>query len=232
MDKVKEIQDKIDNLSLRERGAVFFCTLIVLFFVWDTFFMQPLQIKEKKVNSVLQQKKAEQFVLNVKLQQFIVVRDDDPDKADKEKLQSLKSELVAVEKQLQETTKQLIAPGDMARMLEKVLLEVKGLELVEVKGLGGVPIIKPKPVQAAVEDTNQDTVKPKPVGVIDNAYKHGLKIVFEGDYMSTLAYVQALESLGYGFFWENLELNVMEYPDSTVSITVFTLSLDKNWIGV
>lgn len=232
MVKVKEMQDKIDNLSLRERSAVFFCSLVVIFYVWDTFFMQPLQIKEKKANSELQQKKAEQFVLNVKLQQFTVVKDDDPDKADKEKLQSLKSELVAVEKQLKETTKQLIAPGDMAKMLETVLLEIRGLELVEVKGLGGEPIIKSKPAEVTVEEANQDAVKPKPVGVIDNAYKHGLKIVFEGDYMSTLAYVQALESLGYGFFWENLELNVKDYPDSTVTITVFTLSLDKNWIGV
>jgi MSHA biogenesis protein MshJ len=232
MNKVKELQDKIDNLSLRERGAVFFCTLIVMFFVWDSFLMQPLQIKQKRIDSQLQLKKAEQFALNVQLQKFTVNNDSDPDKADKEKLQSLKSQLVAIEKQLQETTKQLIAPKDMAKMLETVLLEIRGLELVEVKGLGGEPIIKSKPAEVAVEDAKQDTVKPKPVGVIDNAYKHGLKIVFEGDYMSTLAYVQALESLGYGFFWENLELNVKEYPDSTVTITVFTLSLDENWIGV
>ena len=62
--------------------------------------------------------------------------------------------------------------------------------------------------------------------------KHGLMIAFEGDYMSTLSFMQEIESLEWGFFWDSLEYEVIDYPTSRVVITLFTLSLDKNWIGV
>ena len=67
---------------------------------------------------------------------------------------------------------------------------------------------------------------------LENAYKHGLRIEFEGDYMTTLDYIRGLESLELRFLWDSLEFQVEEYPRSRVSITVFTLSLDQDWIGV
>ncbi len=67
--------------------------------------------------------------------------------------------------------------------------------------------------------------------VLGNAYRHGLRIVFNGSYMSTLAYVKELESLENEFIWDNLKFEITEYPDGKVSITVFTLSLDRNWIA-
>jgi MSHA biogenesis protein MshJ len=229
---IKEVQNKIDSLSVRERAAVFFCTLLVMYFVWDVFFIQSLQITEKRAKSQLQQKQAEQFGLTTQLQKLDLGTKVDPNKADRNTLQSLKSQLSVIEAEVQASTKNLISPKDMAVMLESVLLEVKGLKLLEVKGLGGQPIIKVKAVEKNAEGAEEPATEPEKDKIINNAYKHGLKIVFEGDYMSTLKYIQALEDLKWGFFWDSLELNVKEYPDSTVSITLFTLSLDKNWIGV
>ncbi len=228
MEKLKEWQDKVDELSLRERCAIFFCTLFVLYFVWDLFLMQPLQVMEKRVVSQLKQKQAEQFAVNAQIQKFNFSKKNDPDIADREVLKALKIELSETELQVKESTQQLISPKEMAVMLESVLLKVKGLELQHIKGMGGKPIVEVK----AVTKEGGDDVKNAPTSAVDNAYKHGLKIVFEGDYLSTLEYIQELENLGWGFFWESLELNVKEYPNSIVSITVFTLSLDKNWIGV
>ena len=234
MTLLKEWGEKIDDLSLRERGAVFFCTLVVIYFLWDLFLMQPLQIAEKRTNSQLQQKQAEQFALNAELLQLNVNKQSDPNKADKEKLQSLKRQLAETEVEVEESTQHLISPKQMAVMLEAVLLKVKGLELLEIKGLGSSPIVEVKAPAGGEANNEQADVEAQTVSasVVKNAYKHGLRIVFQGDYMSTLEYIQELEGLGWGFFWESLDLEVKEYPDSIVSITVYTLSLNKNWIGV
>ena len=67
---------------------------------------------------------------------------------------------------------------------------------------------------------------------INNAYRHGLRIEFIGDYLTTLDYLKSLEKLEWGFFWDNFELEVKEYPDAKAAIEIFTLSLRQQWIGV
>lgn len=233
MKKLQEWQDKIDNLSLRERAAIFFCSLTVVYFVWDMLLMQPLQVTEKRVQSQLQQKQTEQAALNTQIQQLVAGERTDPDRAGREKLQMLKSQLREIELRVQESTQQLVSPKQMAVMLESVLRKVKGLELLEVRGMGSEPIIKPKqPAATGAKPEAQVASEQAPVSVVQNAYKHGLRIRFKGDYMGTLEYIRELENSGWGFFWESLEFEVKEYPDSIAVITVFTLSLDKNWIGV
>ncbi len=134
-----------------------------------------------------------------------------------------------IESQLRNSAQKLISPDNMAVMLETVLLKVKGLELLEVRGLGAKPVIEPN---EAVADDPQANQLVGSAGMIDNAYKHGLRIEFQGDYLGTLEYIQELENLEWDFFWESLEFEVGEYPESRAAITVFTLSLDENWIGV
>jgi len=232
MNKLKEWQEKIDALSPRERGAILFCTIFVLYFLCNMFLMQPLELRERQAKSKLQQKQAEQLALNLQIQNLVVDKDKDPNRAERDKLQALKGQLKKIELQVRESSQQLIAPENMAAMLEKVLLEVKGLELVDVRGLGAEPIVKPEKPLPNDKNMQQVSTESGSAAVLDNAYKHGLRIEFQGDYLSTLKYVRALENLQWDFLWESLEFEVSEYPKSTAAITVFTLSLDKNWIGV
>jgi MSHA biogenesis protein MshJ len=47
-----------------------------------------------------------------------------------------------------------------------------------------------------------------------------------------LAYLHALESLEWRFYWRLLELESTAYPRNRVRIELSTLSLDRDWIGV
>ncbi len=232
MGKLKQWQEKIDNLSLRERLAVFSCVLLLTFFGWDMFLMQPVQDREKGLKSQVQKKQTEQLILNTQIQNIVADLRKDPGKIQKEKINLLKAQLGKLELDVQASTQRLISPKKMAIMLETVLRKVKGLQLLEVKGLGAEPVIK---ISDAGEDETKDgsvTPEKKVRTIVDNAYKHGLSIAFEGDYLSMLEYIQELENLEWGFFWDSLEFEVVEYPESRATITIFSLSLDKNWIGV
>ena len=63
-------------------------------------------------------------------------------------------------------------------------------------------------------------------------YRHTLRIEFEGDYLATLRYLQAIEGLSRRLFWVGFEFEVRRYPKARVVLTVETLSLQKGWIGV
>lgn len=234
MEKIREFINKIDNLSIRERGIILFAILFVLYSAWDGFFMGPLSITEKKITSELKQKQAEQLVLNTRLQQLVAQSKIDPDSENRKKLNELKVQLDQIESEVKSSTQYLISQKAMARVLETVLLKTKGLELIEIKGLGAQPLLaeSAEKQQEGVTEKKSAALEKPPGGGIENAYKHGLKISFEGDYLTTLDFIRELESLEWGFFWDQFEFEVKKYPEARASITVYTLSLDKDWIGV
>lgn len=239
MEQIRNLMGRIDALSIRECGIIFAGIVLVLFTVWDSLLMQPQLVQQKKLLSELQIKRAEQSVLNVRFQSQLKEQQSDPDKANREKLAELKTRLEQIETEVRQSTSHLISPRDMARILETILNKSGGLRLTEIKGLGASPLLAAetdadetgKPVAGQKQDTASAEQKKEGSG-LDNAYKHGLFIKLEGNYMSTLQYLKTLESLPWGFFWEKLEYEVTDYPTATISITLYTLSLEQDWIGV
>ena len=65
-----------------------------------------------------------------------------------------------------------------------------------------------------------------------SAYRHSFRIRFTGSYQAITAYVQQLEKLPYGFFWDELSVDASEFPQLRGSLVVYTVSLDRGWIGV
>jgi MSHA biogenesis protein MshJ len=63
-------------------------------------------------------------------------------------------------------------------------------------------------------------------------FRHGPRIRFQGDYLQTLSYLQALEALSWRFVWDSVSLSVTEHPESEVTITVYSMSLGEPWMGV
>jgi MSHA biogenesis protein MshJ len=45
-------------------------------------------------------------------------------------------------------------------------------------------------------------------------------------------YLEQLEAMPWQLLWANAKLNVDEYPKSTLTLRLFTLSLDKKWLNL
>jgi MSHA biogenesis protein MshJ len=228
MDQIKAIMDRVDALSIRERGIILAAIIFIMFTVWDKLLMQPQLLEERKVLADLQLKQAEQTVMNIRFQEQVRKEQSDPDAVNRAQLETLKKQLAEIELDVRESTNHLVSPNNMAVILQTILNKSRGLQLTEIRGLGVSPLI----AVAAVPAGQEGVASPPAVDGLENAYKHGLILKFEGDYMSTLQYLRELEALEWGFFWENLEYEVIEYPRGRVSITLYTLSLEKDWIGV
>lgn len=73
----------------------------------------------------------------------------------------------------------------------------------------------------------------KDVTLVDsNIYKHGVEITMQGSYLDLANYVAELEAMPWQLFWSKAKLNVEEYPKTTLTLTLFTLSLDKKWLNL
>ncbi len=236
MEQIRAWLNRIDSLSIRERGLILAGVIFLLFTVWDMLFMQPQAAQEQRVLAQLQLKQAEQTALNARLQKLIMENRGDPDAINRQRLAGLRRQLDEIESSVRESAVHLVSPQNMAVILQTILNRSHGLELTAIRGLGASPLLggtaRQQPADDAADGGTGNVIMAGDAGELDNAFRHGLVITFEGDYMSTLAYMRELESLEWRFFWDNLEYEVIEYPRGRISFTLYTLSLDKNWIGV
>jgi MSHA biogenesis protein MshJ len=234
MDSIKKIIEQVDSLTMRERGIILAGIIFVLYTIWDMFLIGPQLVSKNTIISQLQVKRGEQSVLNLQYQQLIKQVQGDPDAENRNRLAELKRQLESVEATVRESASYLVAPESMAGILRTILSRSNDLKLIRVKGLGASPLLSSfDQGQAETEaDTGINTQAPQAAAGLESAYKHGLQIEFEGSYLSTLSFMRDIESLEWGFFWDNLVYEVIDYPTGNVVITLYTVSLDKNWIGV
>ncbi len=68
---------------------------------------------------------------------------------------------------------------------------------------------------------------PKPRELL---YRHGVEIVLQGSYLDMIQYMDALQALPNQLFWGKARLDAGQYPDSRLTLTLYTLSLDTKWM--
>jgi MSHA biogenesis protein MshJ len=59
-----------------------------------------------------------------------------------------------------------------------------------------------------------------------------VKITVRGSYADLLQYLTALEKLPSQMFWGVAKMDVVQLPTAELSLTLYTLSLDKTWLQV
>src|SRR5690606_17416762 len=127
------------------------------------------------------------------------------------RLAEMRTRALELDAELRQATRELVAPGEMAALLETVLGQTGRLRLPGMETLPAEPII------ADEEETGY--------------FRHGLAVHVRGSYLDTLQYLQALERLRWQFFWDSVELEVVDHPSSTVRIIVYTLGEREGVIG-
>ena len=221
--RIEKLANWIDALSLRERAAILLAIIVAIFVLWHEVMLSPLdksatalQIKVKKQTKDLERVRAQQKLI---LQRASV----DPDAETRSDIDALKTAMTALDKRLREMTVNLVEPARMAQVLEDVLTRNTDLKLVRVEVLEPRPLNEPAKGDKADSDTNNK---------LPDVYKHALQIEFEGSYLSTLEYMRQIEGLSQQFYWGSINFVVDQFPTARITITVNTLSLSEEWIGV
>lgn len=231
-DRIDQWQERYEAFSLRERGLIFIALVVVMFMAWDAMVLSPQEVKQKKILG-------EMSALNQKMDAISARVTSMTDKlrgGETQHMQARTSELrkllSGLERKQKDLTVEFIRPAQMAGVLRDMLGNENTLKLTQLTSLGVEPLFPPPEpaaeTQAGVAGTPVENNKQERPRI----YKHGMRVTFEGDFNSTLNYLQALESMPWRFYWDNVEYQVLDFPVARVVITVHTLSLDEGWIGV
>ncbi len=223
MDKIKAYMERIDALTIRERGMVLLAVLAVMIFLWDSFLMSPLDTRQQRLQAELESKRAEISGLGIQMGQLVKQQQQDPNAEARAELQTLRQELATLDEEISSTTQELVDPARMPQLLRTVINRTAGLNLTTLEGLGVTPLMTAKQEQS--QDSAAGSGETFTAG-----YKHGMRIHFQGGYLETLEYLRKLEALEWNFFWDRIEFNVRDYPEASADIRLYTLSLTPDWI--
>lgn len=209
----------IDGLSLRERAIIFLVAALVAVMLINTVLLDPLLVKQKALSAQLVQQQEKMKESEAQLQTHLQARRDDEDSPLRVSLAQLKLQLQEQDGYLQSRRDQLVEPDKMAGLLEQVLNKNDKLQLIELKTLPASLLIEKPPVADLPAAQKQ-------------VFKHGIQITVRGGYLDMLRYLTALEKLPVQMFWGDISLSVDKYPEAVLTLTLYTLSLDKIWLTV
>ncbi len=212
---------RLEKSTLREKVLLVLMVLVVAYVAVDMLVVGPRLAQQKMLRERLAAGQSQQEQMLSQLQQMQQQAGVDPDLENRRLLSGLQMDLGELERQLRAQTLELVAPAEMPVILEDMLLRQKGLRLLRMENLPPQPLV----AEQGEPGAGQDAGRP-------NVYRHGLQLEFSGSYREVLAYLQALEGAGRQMFWGTLSVQVEAYPVSRATLTVYTLSLERDWIGV
>lgn len=234
MKQWNDLLQKIDALTLRERVILFVLMLAGLWAVFDAALLAPQERMRKG-----EQEKIKQARMKLaEAEQTLLLRASAPDPA-RDARQRLELAQKALETRLQAASSlqaRLVAPKDQVRVLQGLLGAQPGLRLSRLETLSPEPVGAPETNSTAAQiAAGPDAGTPAaPAAEAPHAalYKHGVTLTLTGSYAALTRYMERLEHLPLGFYWSSAELDAAGHPEISLTLTLYTLSLERTWLTV
>ena len=224
------------GLKPRERALVAFAALALAGFVPFALALEPQWRDSHRFAGQIERQEKDLAAIRTNVA-ALASSSMDPDSVTREQIALLQRQMLELDETLRTTRKGLVPADQMPRLLEHLLDSNRGLRVVALRTLPGVPLIdRTAPAGTAVPAAQAaDTAAPVPVRAVADAaglHKYGVEIVIEGSYADLTAYLVQIERLPSQLFWSKAVMDASAYPRVTLSLSVFTLGLEAAWLSV
>lgn len=236
---------KIDARHIRERGLLFAALVIILVAIVNGFVFNTMAAQQKQMEKQMEEDRKVTQTIQTEIEKMAMTASVDPETENRAKLAKLKADADVAEEAVRNLQKGLVAPGQIAQVIEDVLEHQGKLRLLSLKKLPMESLAANTPATTGGTSggppgsqvpTSATQAMPKnpplPAGPTESIYKHGLEITVQGQYFDILEYLSALEKMPHQVFWGNARLRVDDYPKATLTLDLFTLSLEKKWLSI
>lgn len=234
--RLRALANRINARTLRERMMLFGATTAVIVFLLYSLFLNPLLVRQAALRAQVSQQQGNISGIDSEIGAMLQAYELDPNAVANARLAVLDLETTQLSASLRTMQKGLVAPENIAPLLETILKANGRLQLVSMRTLPASPFgAAALPPNAAGKppaalSATPIVPAPAPTAAPDLLYRHGVELTVRGNYLDMVAYLDALEALPTRLFWAGAALEVEQYPNARLSLTVYTLSLDKKWM--
>jgi len=218
---------RIDALSLRERGMVFGAAIAVLVFAGHTFVLAPQDAKQAVLRAQIEQQQAAIAAIDGDITARVEASRIDPDAQARARLNTMQQEMGQLGSELLALEHGLVPPERMGPLVDGILRANGRLKLVSMRTLPAEPLAAPGAV--AAPEAAPGAV-PAAGGDVPLLYRHGVEVTVRGNYLDMVDYMNTLDAMPTRMFWGRAELDVETYPTARLTLTLNTLSLDRQWM--
>jgi MSHA biogenesis protein MshJ len=218
---------RIDALSLRERGMVFGAAIAVLVFAGHTFVLAPQDAKQAVLRAQIEQQQAAIAAIDGDITARVEASRIDPDSQARARLNTMQQEMGQLGSELLALEHGLVPPERMGPLVDGILRANGRLKLVSMRTLPAEPLAAPGAV--AAPEAAPGAV-PAAGGDVPLLYRHGVEVTVRGNYLDMVDYMNTLDAMPTRMFWGRAELDVETYPTARLTLTLNTLSLDRQWM--
>lgn len=226
MSNFKEIIRQIDGRSRRERIALLLIVSLFPLVIGYNRVIQPMRAESARLNQEMAETQSFLSTLEnrrIALQSALI---NPPVSKEEMQLNKLKTEWHKIEEKVHDAAARLVPPQEMTRALKALLATHPGIDFISLETVEAVPIMPPKPELSESDDQKKTTARSTPI-----AYRHGLKLTFEGSFMESQSFFASIRQLPWSFFWEAVEYKVTTHPNAEVALILYTISPDKEALG-
>lgn len=209
---------KVDSISLRERALIFLALAAALLAVIKPVLFDPLLKQQKEIAAQVEKREQSLHEVQQRITAVTLAKQNDMNSPERRRLALLKQQIEDGNAYMQSISNKLVGPDEVATMLKRVLDENGRLELVELKTL---------PVAPLLEGNAGDVAS----GLDKQVFKHGISLTIRGNYLDLLQYLTTLKELQAQLFWTDAKMTA-NYPVTELTLTLYTLSLDKTWLQI
>ena len=219
---------RYDALQVRERWLVALGVLCGIILLGYTLFIDPaLKTAQLAERSVAEQRAQ---LAGVQAQMAALQAPGmNPDLAARVEIDALKKQLGELSVRLHVMEDSLVPPQQMSGLLEDMIGKQTGLRLLSLKTLSVAPLLDRK-AETDQKAAGKSDVKAEAPAV--GLFKHGVEIKLEGSYQDLTAYLQRLEQSKMKLLWSSVSLSADKHPKLVLTLTVYSLSLDRAWLIV
>ncbi|RVU29666.1 type II secretion system protein GspM [Neptunomonas marina] len=228
---INQMAERFNGLSTRERVLVFVSVLVILALLLFVVLIEPVMKRSAQIDNQLAAQQRASNARQVQISALSRMLKEDPSIEVRAQIEGLVGQQTELQEIIRERSQYLVAPSEVAPLIEQVLERESGVKLLKFSSL---PVQQLQLTSATAADTDTPAAEESAQGeALDVApvYMHGFEVTLEGDYNGVYAYLLQLESLPQAFFWEQMSYQVAEHPSALVTLRIYTLSISEAWIG-
>lgn len=228
----------INARNLGQRAVIFILFGSALIALPYTLLLHPWAVQHTVLSQLTAANGASIQKLQIEINRLQSNPVFDPNRENKARLIALSNQSTLAKTALAEVKRNLVNADQTAAILESILIFPKNIHLVSMTKLPSQSInlamqsntVASSPSAPGVKLAMQTATLPESANAI--VFKHGIQLKIQGDYFSFEKYLTQLEHLPVRLTWGNVSLTVDDYPKATLTLDLFTLSLDSTWLSI